>query len=153
MWIYQAARLLSQSEIDYITSELTSFVNSWESHGSKVDASFNISSNLFVILSADESSTTASGCSIDKSVHIMQKIGQDLNIDFFNRTNIAYVSNGEVCIAKLKDFKNQISAGAVGENTIVFNNTITHKYQLANNWKVEAKNSWVNQFFSSKMKI
>ena len=153
IWIYQSPQKLTQDEQRYISSELTHFVGSWESHGSKVKGSFQILNDLFVILAVDESMTTASGCSIDKSVHIMENVSQHLKIDFFNRTNVAHLINGDIAIDKLKDFKKLISEGLVNGDTLVFNNTITIKHQLAESWKVKLKDSWLSQFLSSKASV
>lgn len=152
IWIYQSPRLLDPKEQEYLESTLLTFVNGWESHGNKVNASFKILHNLFVVIAADESSTMASGCSIDKSVHLMQKVGQDLGLDFFNRTNIAFMLGEEIAIEKLKEFKNGITSGKISGHTKVFNNTITQKLELTNNWKIEAQHSWLSQFFNQQIK-
>ena len=42
-------------------------------------------------------------------------------------------------------FRSKASKGEVTTNTIVYNNTITTKEDLDNNWEVAAKESWHNQ--------
>lgn len=153
IWIYQAPRKLEETEQQNIKAELESFVNNWESHGSKVNASYTILYDLFVILSVDETSTIASGCSIDKSVHIIEKIAQNLNVDFFNRMNIAYINDGEIVIDTLKGFKKLISEGLINKDTIVFDNTITSKHQMVEGWKVKAQDSWLKQYFIARVII
>ena len=40
VWVYQANRILAETEINEITAYLSEQVNIWESHGSPLQASF-----------------------------------------------------------------------------------------------------------------
>src|SRR5579871_543319 len=81
IWIYQADRFMTEEETAFIENILKEFTHSWESHGQPLKAEFNICHRLFILLAVDEEIKDASGCSVDKSVHIIKMIGQKLNID------------------------------------------------------------------------
>jgi hypothetical protein len=65
--------------------------------------------NQLIVLSVDDSSLGASGCSIDSSVKFIKELGTELKVDFFNRMYVL-ISNGEetqrVHISDLSNYKN-----------------------------------------------
>src|SRR5436309_16037260 len=91
VWIYQSSRCFALSEALEIESLLNKFCSEWRSHGDKVNAYGNLFFGQFLVLMTDESTTAVSGCSTDSSVHFVKQIGQQFNVDFFNRSNLAFV--------------------------------------------------------------
>src|SRR5690606_39643460 len=67
VWVYQASRLLSLQEAFDAEDKINAFVEEWQSHGAKVKAAGFLFFGQFVILMADESIATVSGCSTDSS--------------------------------------------------------------------------------------
>jgi hypothetical protein len=53
--------------------------------------------------------------------------------------------NNEIIIDRLPDFKNKILTKKIDKNTIVFNNLIKLKNDLADKWKIPLSNSWHKQ--------
>ena len=147
IWIYQANRKFNSSESEIISKALTAFTESWLVHGSPMRASFDIRFNQFVILAADEAANAASGCSIDDSVRTFKKLGADLNIDFFDRTRIAFrKDNDEVEVIASADLKSSLKNGVWNGETLVFNNLINAKADLATGWLIPAGHSWLNRY-------
>ena len=95
VWVYQSNRPFSADEKAVISNRLSEFVASWAAHGSKLMADATIINDYFVVLSVDEKTAMASGCSIDSSVKVIKELGQQLNIDFFNRLKLVVEKNGE----------------------------------------------------------
>jgi hypothetical protein len=52
--------------------------------------------NRFVIIAADEDRLAASGCSIDSSVRFIKQLGQEFNLDFFNRLMVYVLREREI---------------------------------------------------------
>lgn len=147
VWVYQADRILNNNEVDTIESALKSFVPSWAAHGKNLDASFAILFNTFVVLLVNESSEKASGCSIDSSVKVIKDLGQQLNVNFFDRFAIAFIQGEEFnCVTK-EQFQHLVNQNK--ENLWVFNNTITSFYDLKNNWLKPFEESWHSTYFAS----
>ena len=85
LWIYPASRDLTPEETGWCGDQLQTFCETWAAHGQGMLCTWSIQRNRFVLLAANESVTGASGCSIDASTRLIQKLGQHTGIDFFDR--------------------------------------------------------------------
>ena len=94
VWLYAANRRLVQEDIHAIENKLRAFTAQWAAHGKPLMSDFQILKSAVVMLVVEESVTAPSGCSIDASVHLMKNIGNELNIDFFDRMNV-WLSKGD----------------------------------------------------------
>lgn len=146
VWIYQANRSFSAWELEEITPKLESFITSWTAHGADLKASFEIRYNRFIILALDQELNVATGCSIDASVHFIQQLEKDYNVDLLDKMNVSYKQGKYVAYKTLTDFRKMAKDKAVSPNTIVFNNLINNKAEYQNDWEVPASESWHNRF-------
>ena len=140
IWIYQSDRKLNSDEQEDIAVQLIELCNSWKAHGDPLACSFQLH-DWFICLFVDENKFSASGCSIDSSVAIIKSIGQQYNIDFFNRLNIAFWENNDTKVLSIKDFKSRIDS-----NMIVYNNLVKTKAEYESQWKIDINNSWLSKF-------
>ena len=147
IWIYQANKTFSNDQISQLRSMLFDFTNGWTAHNQQLQADFEIKYNRFIILTVDESQAGASGCSIDKSVHLMKQIEQKFNIDLFDRFNIAWKDGEIVKSASREEFEELIKEGVINSETIVFNNLVPTYSAYLNNWEIPFKNSWHSKVF------
>lgn len=145
VWIYQSNRRLTEQEVKEIKGAGNQFIQSWATHGKDLEAAFEVFENLFLVLFVDEAKVSASGCSIDSSVHFIKEIESRYNIDCFDRMNIAYEIEGTICFKKMSEFQDSIDSGEINENTIVFNNLVESKKDFMENWKVPLVKSWHKQ--------
>ncbi|MCK0130641.1 ABC transporter ATPase [Flavobacteriaceae bacterium F08102] len=153
IWIYQANRTLTRDEVQQVKSHMNAFLPTWKSHGEEINVSMNLAYNQFLVLAVDESLTGASGCSIDSSVRAVSALGQLLNVDFFNKLNIAYLQEDKVYTVSVPKFKELVVRKEVTENTLVFNNMITKKGDLEKQWIIPAKDSWLCKYFKTESSI
>ena len=142
IWIYQSSRELSAQEESKISFLAKSFIDSWTAHNQELKGSFEIRHHIFLILMIDENHANASGCSIDKSIHFIQKIEKDFSISLLDRQIFALREKDRINLVKRKEFESMIHSGEINENTIVFNNLIQMKSELQTNWEVPIKESW-----------
>ena len=145
IWIFQANRIFSQLELKFLEKSISLFLNSWTAHSSQLSASFKIEYNIFIIIAIDEKNSTATGCSIDKLVNFMKQIENEFSVRLLDRLDISYILNDELIIERLDDFKKNILTKKIDKNTIVFNNLIKLKNDLADKWKIPLLNSWHKQ--------
>ena len=103
VWVYQSNRAFSENEKVQLTEAFKVFVDSWAAHGSKLVADATIIGDYFVILAVDEKIAMASGCSIDSSVKFIKSIGQQFNIDFFNRLKLVVQNENETKMISFSD--------------------------------------------------
>jgi hypothetical protein len=146
VWIYQAERDLTSLEEDEMTQELSNFVREWAAHGKNLQADFRIFFNRFVCLFVDESAHSASGCSIDSSVHFIQSLERKYGVQLMQRTQIAYLANDQIRTIEMNDFSDLAKNGEVDSNTLVFNNLVRSLGEMRSGWIVPAKKSWHSRF-------
>lgn len=149
IWVYQANRELTETEIVKLQPLLNQFAQSWTAHNQQLKAAAQIVFNHFIILLVDESQAGASGCSIDKSVHFMKEVESEFNINLFDRFQTAYFSGDEIKTANREAFETLLREGKVNSETIVFNNMVSTLADLESKWQVPLKNSWHNRVFGN----
>lgn len=150
VWIYQADRELSIIEVEELNIILNSFVESWTAHNQQLKATYEIKYNRFITLIVDETQAGASGCSIDKSVHLMKDLEMKFQINLFDRFNIAYKVNDTVYNTSRAGFEELINQGSINQNTIVFNNLVNTYKDYLENWETTFENSWNQKVFTLK---
>ena len=148
IWIYQSNRELTEQESQWVDNKLSDFTLQWAAHGKQLAARAEVRFNRFIILFLNESMEAASGCSIDSSVRFLKEIEKELNIDLFDRMQIAYRKGNTIEAVSRSEFERLIDLGEVNENTIVFNNTVANSEELAASWEVPMKDSWHARVFS-----
>jgi len=146
VWIYQANRSFSESELEEISSKLDTFIENWTAHGSDLQSGYEIKYKRFIILGLNQNLNNATGCSIDASVHFIQQLEQDYNVDLLDKMNVSYKQGEFVAYKTLIDFRKMAKQKAVSKNTIVFNNLVTNIAEYNENWEVPASESWHNRF-------
>ncbi len=148
VWIYQCNRFLSFEETESIKNLAYEFVNDWTAHKQNLLASFEILDNLFLVIGVDENVVDASGCSIDKSVHFIKQVERFFDVDLFNRFNLAFKSNHEIKIMNVHELAAQFKANLNANEVLVFNNLVSTKNELENEWLVPVEKTWVNNFLN-----
>ena len=149
VWIYQSNRKLTDAEVINISDNLVNFTNDWAAHNQKLNSSFVIKYNYFIVLAVDENVVNASGCSIDSSVNTIKKIEKEYNLSFFDRTNLAFLIEDEVQIIKLNQIENEIKSKKINTRSIFFNNLAKNVKELSENWLQPAYDTWLNKYFNT----
>jgi hypothetical protein len=147
IWIYQASRPLTTAEVEALQPVLTQFVTEWTSHGQRLQASAQVFHHQFLVIANDEDVNSPSGCSIDASVRFVKQLEQQLNISFFDRTQLAFLQQDKVVVVPLKALKAEVGAGALTPETLYFDNTVSTAGQLQQAWPRRAQETWLSRYF------
>jgi len=146
IWIYQSDRKFTAQERIIADEYLRTFSENWAAHGQPLKTSFDIRYDQFIILAADEGYNDASGCSIDASVRAIKEIEVRFSVRLFDRNQIAFMKNDSVILVPLQDLKQKYLSGTWNEATPAFNNLISIKSQLQEEWIVAAGNTWLKRY-------
>ncbi|MEH6538029.1 MAG: ABC transporter ATPase [Psychroserpens sp.] len=146
VWIYQANRSFTEDELIEIKEKLDIFIENWTAHGSDLQSGYTIEYKRFIVIALNQSLSSATGCSIDASVHFIQQMEKDYNVDLMDKMNVSYKQGEYVAHKTLLDFKKMAKDKAVSKNTIVFNNLVTNIAEFKENWEVPASESWHSRF-------
>jgi len=148
VWIYQANRSFTDSELEEITSKLKTFVQAWSSHGKDLEAGFEVKYKRFIIIALNQEMNAASGCSIDDSVGFIQQLEKAYKVDLLDKMNVSYKQGEFIAYKPLTDFRKMAKEKAVSKNTIVFNNLVNNIAEYKENWEVPASESWHSRFLN-----
>lgn len=149
VWIYQASRPLAEEEIMPLLPRLAAFAEEWTSHGQQLAASAQLLHKQFLVIGLDEQVAGASGCSIDASVRFVQGLEQHLGLQLLEKSHMAFLTNGELRLLTRRELREAIAAGQVQADTLYFNNTLTTKGQLDDQWPAPAGQTWLASYFAA----
>ncbi len=148
IWIYQADRELNEQEKEHVLAKLDQFISQWHAHGKQLAAWAEVRYGYFIIIAVNEAVALPTGCSIDKSVHLLKELEQELQVSLFDRMQIAYRDGERIRIAPRPVFEKLIAGGEVNRDTIVFNNLIQYSPDLQSEWEVPLSKSWHARVFT-----
>ncbi|MCT8340239.1 ABC transporter ATPase [Flavobacteriaceae bacterium TK19130] len=148
IWIYQSNRKLSEEEINQIKPRIETFLTQWTAHGANLEAGYEMKYNRFIIIGLNQENASASGCSIDASVHFIQSLEKEFDIDLLDKMNVTYYNGPYIAHKALADFKKMAKNRSVSPDTVVFNNLVNTKEEYLSHWEVPAKDSWHSRFMS-----
>lgn len=146
VWIYQCNRSLTDNELSEIRRDLDEFLTSWTAHGKDLNAGYEIKYKRFIVIALDQSAQSATGCSIDASVHFIQGLEKKYDVLLLDKMNVSYKQGEFVAYKSLLEFKAMAKKKAVSKNTIVFNNLVANKGEYLEHWEVPASESWHARF-------
>ncbi|MDC6406914.1 MULTISPECIES: ABC transporter ATPase [Maribacter] len=146
VWIYQANRSFTEQELQEIQDDLTLFLENWTAHGKDLKAGFEIKYNRFLVIALDQSGQSATGCSIDASVHFIQHLEKKYQVELLDKMNVSFKQGDFIAYKNLLDFKAMAKQKAISRNTIVFNNLVATKGEYMEHWEVPASESWHARF-------
>lgn len=143
LWIYVAERALNSAEQDQVSHALQQFTTSWTAHNQALKARAELFANQVVILCVDESQAGASGCSIDKSVHFLEDLGNKLGIDFFDRMRFGWIDpTGTLTFGSRDELSTQTKKSILPEDTLMLNTLASTVHDLRENWLKPLHQSW-----------
>jgi hypothetical protein len=147
VWIYQAARPLTEPEVVTALPLLAHFSAEWTSHGRNLLASAEVLHQQFLVIGLDEGVADASGCSIDASVRFVAQLEQRFGVELLDKSRLAFLQNGVVQLLKHNEIKAAVAAGTVGPDTFYFDNTLATKGELDTHWPRPAAETWLARYF------
>jgi hypothetical protein len=144
VWVYQANRSFTASEIQAIENYLAPALTQWAAHGAGLNASFEIRFQQVIVIAVDETVNAASGCSIDASTRWFKEMGAELGIDFFDRST-AVVDGDEVTLLPLAALKNN-SLLTPTKQVIPLQTESLGAYRSG--WLQRADTTWLKRYFA-----
>ena len=146
LWIYPSNRAFREEEIFKIKEILTSFLSQWTAHNERIEASFDLPYDRFIVLGVDQETVQASGCSIDSSVRMIQQLEIQFEISLLDKMNVTFKQGDYFVHKDLGDFRKMVKSKAVTKETIVFNNLVDTKGDYEKFWEIPASESWHSRF-------
>jgi hypothetical protein len=143
VWIYQSSRAFVDKEEKEINEQLEQFYTQWQSHGDVVKGWAKLLFRQFVVVIADETDTTVSGCSTDSSVRIIKSIERQYDVNMFDRMMLTFLVKGKAEMLPMGQVQYAIDKGFIDAETPMFNNVAGTKAELLENWLVPISKTWL----------
>lgn len=141
--IFAAAQSIDSQKAAVLRADLDAFCAQWRSHEQSVAGAWAMVHDRFIVVAADESRTHLSGCSKDSVVKTMRTLESSLGLKFLGASHIVWRDGATIRTAPRGDFAELAAQGAVGPETIVFDQTVATLGDLRRGlWETAAKNTW-----------
>lgn len=149
LWLYVASRQLTPSEVSSIRDGLNAFLADWSSHGRAVQGAADVCEDRLVALAASIPGGDISGCGIDKSVHVLERIGGQLGVEWLSGLAIVYRDqHGDVVVSDRPAFRSAVRAGRVDAESRIIDLSPTDLRSLrAGKVERRAGDSWHARVF------
>lgn len=147
VWIYQSDKPLDATQINYMNEQAATFCDNWAAHNTPLKSAYKLLHDKFFVIAVDEGYNNASGCSIDSSVHFVKAMEQQLGVNFFDRSQVAFLINDNVYTTTLQSIKEDISGGKIVPGTLTFNTQVQNVAEFQHKWLVPAEDSWLKRYF------
>ena len=148
LWIFQANAPLLGHEAA-IESHLLPFIQSWLSHGAVVQGSYHLVANRFLLIAASEAAGSVSGCSTDGLMRMVQALGTDLGLDFFDRTTLAFANetghDPKINFVPLSEAKKGLPS-EIAANSLYYDLTPSTVGQIQTGWPIQVQKSWLAKY-------
>lgn len=148
-WVFQSSRAFIEKEQSEINEQLHQFASQWLSHGDKVTGWAKLLYGQFIVVLADEEQFGVSGCSTDSMVRIVKSIERQYSVNMFDRLMLTFLVKGKAEMLPMNQVAYALEKGFLQEDSPLFNNTITTKRDLENQWLIPLNESWL----AAKLKL
>lgn len=146
VWIYQSTRPFTGDEILKINEKLHLFTSQWTAHNAQLNALGYVIEDRIILLMVDETHSSASGCSIDSSVHFIKSLEKELDVNLFDRTIFNYWLKDKLYSARLNELEQLIYTGIITKDTNVFDPLVNTKSEFDTQFKLPLRTSWMKNF-------
>ena len=145
MWVYGLQQPLTEHQSKVLRELMDNFVGQWKAHGTQLAAAYRLVGNQCLILAVDERQQQATGCSIDKSVHLLMEFGQRFEIDFFNRMLVFTADESGIQAYTPTALKTAIADHRITPETLVMH-TLATTLGASGTGMIPLSESWAKRF-------
>lgn len=134
IWIYTSNRAVSDTEQLALAGPIAEFLDQWAAHGTPLVAAGAWLNPYQLVVALDESAAGASGCSIDSQTRFMRDLGNQHNIDWFNRLSMVVEEANEVKLVSFFELSEHAEA-------LLYDSLVQRLGDIRRNWPVPLSES------------
>jgi len=145
LWVFAAPGPLGADQADALLARVDGFLERWAAHGAPVLGARDLRHGQFLLIAADERATGVSGCSIDTLFHTLGEVEETIGTELRRTASLVLWRDAEGAIrsADRAEFRRLAQGGEVGEDTVVFDNTVATVGDLrAGKWERPFRDAW-----------
>jgi|LauGreDrversion4_2_1035121.scaffolds.fasta_scaffold192387_2 hypothetical protein len=145
IWIYFSEQAFSDSDLANIDAACQAFCQSWTAHEQSLKADYQLRYKHFIVLMVDETQNKASGCSIDKSVAFIRNLGNELQVNFFNRMVIPFLIDNQVISHSFHNITSLCENGIIQPDSQIFNLQVSNLNEFEQSFIVPFEQHWLSK--------
>lgn len=145
IWIFQADRALTEAETAELRMLLSQWVKGWKAHAEPVKGWADICFQRFLIFVADITLVPVSGCSMDSLMRFVQRLGNAIGVNWFDRLQVALWQDGKIAAYPLSTVETLWAAGQLNLQTKYFNNTVQTLAAWREGWLIPLQEGWLGE--------
>ena len=145
VWIYLSDKALKGELLNSVLNEGSEFVQNWKAHEMPLNATFEVLNDRFIVVSVDETTYNASGCSIDKLLRLIKQLEADHKIQLLNRLLVGYKTQNGVEVVPSSLIKEKLASKQLDENTLIYNVAVSDSKEFEN-WLQPLKETWLKKY-------
>lgn len=143
VWVFAADSHLDDQRVADLLALVDGFLAQWTAHGSPMTCGRDWRDGRFLAVAADQSTTHASGCSIDGLYRKLGEFGKENGVSLLSRDAVYYRDQGgEVRSASREEFARLSSGGSIGAATSVFDTSVSSLGEWRERFELPAAGSW-----------
>jgi hypothetical protein len=144
VWIFASDRPLGRDEAAMLLEEVDAFLEGWKAHGAPLRGARDWRDDRFLAIGIDPTAEQASGCSIDGLFRRLREMEEPLATGLVGGGRVFYRRrNGQVNVAQRNELRALATSGEIGEDTRVFDTSITDAASWRERFERPAKETWV----------
>lgn len=148
IWIFSSSGLLDDSTCESLLKDTFDFLGEWTAHNKALTASAIIEDNAFLVVAVDESTTGASGCSIDKLYRFIKDTESRYFIHLLDRLNVVFPGNPPV-FSHTSKLQALVDSGELDDGSIVYDTTIVNLGQFRRLFRVPMQSTWMSRYLQN----
>lgn len=146
LWVFPSSRKFYEQEISGLKENIESFLNSWTGEDQLFNCAYELKYDRFIVISVDNTDINLSLKTHDALSIFIQELEKKFEVILLDKINVCYKQGEFVQYKDIVEFKKMMKEKGVSSKTIVFDNMITTKEELENNWEINIMDSWLGRF-------
>jgi hypothetical protein len=149
VWVFASDRALSGDESRMLLDEVDRFLAAWKAHGAPLRSGREWRDDRFLAIGVDPTAEQASGCSIDGLFRGLQALERALSTGLVAGGRVfSRDENGKPQLAHRKELASLVAQGVIGDDTEVFDTSLTDAKAWRERFVLPARESWVASLLS-----
>jgi len=148
VWVFGSDRPINEEGTQTLMKAVEEFLSEWKAHGEPLTVGYEWRFGRLLVVGVDQRTAGASGCSIDGLFRVLQDLGPRIGATLVGGGRVYYRnSNGEVQSAERSELKALAASGAISDDSVVFDTSLTDLGSLRSGFEKAARKSWAAKFF------
>jgi hypothetical protein len=146
VWVFGSDRPIAEEGTKTLMKEVEAFLTEWKAHGEPLTVGYEWRFGRLLVVAVDQRTAGASGCSIDGLFRVLQGLAPKIGASLVGGGRVYYRdSNGEVQSVERHELKALAASGAIRDESVIFDTSLTDLGSLRSGFEKAARKSWAGK--------